>query len=124
MSKIDKIPFLGIVSKDGYVESYNYIEAEEWDFHHSLVLSKKGNKYYNEKDTLRFVRYTNSNVYTLEGSPALDPFNKGFEQIKIFVNHVLANGADPEIKLEVLDHKLEEEYDGKQLGKLKNWINS
>jgi len=118
----DKIPFLGIVSKDGYVESYNYIEAEECDFHHSFALSSTGNKYYDEEGTLRFVRYSNSDVYTLEGSPALDPFNKGFEQIKNFAKHVVANGADLAIEITVLDHKLGTEYDGKKLGTLENWI--
>jgi len=122
MKNLNNIPFIGIVAENGYVESYDYITAEEWDFHHSYVLSKEGITYYNSPNTLRFVRYSNSNIYTLEGSPSLDPFNKGFDQIKIFVNHVLVNGADPEIEIKVLDHELGTEYDGKKLGRLKNWI--
>jgi len=66
--------------------------------------------------------YKDSNTYTLEGGPALDPFGKGYEQIKLFIKHVLEKGADPLTKIEVAEHHLNTEWDGKPLGTLEDWI--
>lgn len=120
-NKMIDIPFIGIVSIDGYIESYDYKTAEEHDFHHSYILSEKGCRIYNEANTLRFVMYKGSNTYTLEGSPVLDPLGKGYEQIKLFIKHVLKEGAEPLTKIEVAKHHLNTEWDGKQLGTLKDW---
>lgn len=117
-----QVPFIGIVSKDGYVESYNYETAEKFDFHHSLALSEKGCKEYDKKETLRFVMYKGTNTYTLEGEPALDPFNNGFKQVQLFVKHALEKGATPDIKIKVAEHYLNTKWEGKLIGKLKDWI--
>lgn len=123
MSKVSKhIPFIGVVSNDGYVESYDYETAEKFDFHHSLALSERGCKVYEKNDTLRFVMYKGTNTYTLEGEAALDPFNEGFKQVQLFVNHVLQNGANPNIEIEVAQHYLNTEWEGRRIGKLKDWV--
>lgn len=121
MKKEINIPFLGIVSEDGYIESYDYKIAEECDFHHSFALSQKGCQIYDEPNTLRFIMYKGTNTYILEGSPSLDPFNKGYNQIKLFVAHVIGEGASLSTKIEVAEHYLNTEWEGKQIGTLKDW---
>lgn len=116
------IPFIGIVSEYGYIESYDYKTAEKHDFHHSFALSEKGCEIYNQKNTLRFVIYRGTALYVLEGSPSLDPFEKGYDQIKLFVSHALDNGADPELEIEVAEQYLGTKWEGKRIGKLLDWI--
>lgn len=118
---IEDIPFLGIVSVDGYIESYDYKTAEECDFHHSFALTEKGCEVYESDDTLRFVMYKGTNKYNLLGEPALDPFDKGRKQIKLFVKHVLDNGASEETEIEVAQHQLNTEWEGRVIGRLKDW---
>ena len=118
----NEIPFIGIVSKDGYVESYNYETAEKFDFHHSFALSERGCEEYDKNETLRFVMYKGTNTYTLEGEPALDPFHNGFKQVQLFAKHVLEKGATPDIQIEIGEHYLNTEWEGKLIGKLKDWI--
>lgn len=116
-AKVPKeIPFLGIVGKNGYKESYGYTKAEESDFHHSYALSPEGADVYNSDDTLRFVRYGNEKAYTLEGNPSLDPFGKGFKQIQQFADHVIENGASKDIPVKVAQQHLGTEFEGKTIG--------
>lgn len=115
-------PFLGIVAKNGYVESYDLTTAKRYDFHHSYALSIEGSKYYDDDNTLRFVKNVGDDKYTLEGSPALDPFGKGFMQVQIFARHCINAGATPDTLIAVADHALGTPYEGKIIGKLKDWI--
>ena len=92
------------------------------DFHHSNALSPQGQKYYDEDNTLRFVKYVGDDKYTLEGSPALDPFEKGFRQIQIFAKHCIKTGAAPNSLFAVADHALGTPYEGKIIGKLEDWV--
>lgn len=124
MKTFNQIPFLGIVAQDGYIESYDYDVASENDFHHSYCLSSQGIRYYRTEGTLRFVRYDNDPCYTLEGTPALSPFEQGFRQIQWFAKHCLQQGADPSTPIEVLDHGLGTPYEGKSLGTLQDWASS
>lgn len=117
------VPFVGLVSEDGYVESYGLENAARCDYHHNYTLSPKGIRYYYKDNTLRIVRYANEDKYTLEGSPVLDPFGKGFDQIRIFARHCLEYGAEPDVLIKVADHKLGTKYDGEILGSLKLWAN-
>lgn len=114
--------FLGIVGTNGYVEAYDYKTAEKYDFHHSNALSPKGQKYYDDDGTLRFVKYYGDCKYTLEGSPALDPFNKGLRQIRIFARYCVEAGSTPDTQLAVADHALGTPYEGKIIGKLEDWV--
>jgi len=115
-------PFLGIVAQNGYVEAYDFKTAEKYDFHHSYALSPQGQKYYDDDDTLRFVKYFGDSMYTLEGSPALDPFKKGFSQIKIFARYCVKAGSAPETLFAVADHELGTPYEGKIIGRLEDWV--
>ena len=121
-----KSPMVGIVTRDGYVESYNYSKGKKFDFHHNFIMSQKAittMEDIDDNNALRFIHYNkctqhDKNTYTLEGEPALDPFNKGAKQIKKFVEHVLENGADPTMEVEVLNHHLGSIWEGKTLGTL------
>ncbi|MGC7872090.1 hypothetical protein ACPUYX_11240 [Desulfosporosinus sp. SYSU MS00001] len=114
-------PFLGIVANNGYVESYDFETAQKFDFHHSYALSPLGQRYYDDDYTLRFVKYAGDNKYTLEGSPALDPFDKGFKQIRIFAQYCVNEGVSPDTFIAVADHALGTPYEGKVIGKLEDW---
>jgi hypothetical protein len=115
-------PFLGIVAKNGYLEAYDLKTAKNHDFHHSYALSPEGSKYYDDDDTLRFVKYYGDDEYTLEGSPALDPFNMGSKQIQIFAKYCIEAGASPNTPVTVADHALGTPYEGKNIGTLKDWV--
>ncbi|MFZ5967188.1 MAG: hypothetical protein ACOYVK_08430 [Bacillota bacterium] len=66
--------------------------------------------------------YKGTDTYTLEGEPALDPFHKGRNQIKQFVQHVLENGASEDTKIEIAQHHWNTEWEGKVVGRLKDWM--
>lgn len=125
MQDIKKLPFIGIVSKKGYTESYDYYKAKENDFHHSFCLSGEGLKYYDSDETLRFVLNGPHNGYenlhiALEGNPALDPFKSGKKQIKQMCELYLSFGADENISLKVEDHCLGTRYENEIIGSLKS----
>lgn len=117
-------PFVGIVTKDGYIESYNYKTAKKHDFHHSFIMSKRAKDAMgsiDDNNALRFIHYNkctpyDENTYVLEGEPALDPFGKGVKQLRKFVKHVLDNGAAPSMRVKVLNHHLGSDWDSKTLG--------
>ena len=121
MKEHKKTPFIGIVTKDGYLEWYDYYTAQENDFHHSFCLSERGLKEYDSDDTLRFVLNGPHNGYNrlciaLEGNPALDPYNTGRKQITIMRGLFLKLGADENISLKVEDHKLDTRFENKIIG--------
>lgn len=125
MKNVKKLPFIGIVSKDGYVESYDYYKAKENDFHHSFCLSEEGLKHYDSDETLRFVLNGPHNGYekihiALEGNPALDPFKSGKKQIKQMCELYLSFGADENISLKVEYHCLGTKYENEIIGSLKS----
>lgn len=115
-------PFVGLVSEDGYIESYGLEKAKECDYHHQYALSSKGLDYYDKQGTLRFVKYFGDNKYTLEGSPALDPFGVGYNYIRLFAKHCSDLGASLDTAIRIADHKLNTEYEGKEIGTLKDWL--
>jgi hypothetical protein len=116
------VPFLGIVGEKGYIESYDQDKAQKSDYHHSFALSIKGNEIYEQDSTLRFVRQGNSKTYTLEGGPTLDPFGKGFAQIKQFAAHVIKEGAPLDSPVSVGQQHLGTEFEGKSIGTLADFV--
>ena len=122
MTHAPEEPFVGLVSENGYIESYGLKKAKECDYHHQYALSQEGLKYYDSDNTLRFVKYSGDSIYTLEGSPALDPFGKGYIQIKLFAKHCVSLGADTNTPIRVADHALKTEYEGRIIGTLQEWV--
>ncbi len=117
----EAVPFVGLVSKEGYIESYSYQTAKQHDFHHSFVLSSKGETLYYRDDTLRFVQYPGSQTYTLEGGPSLAPFEAGERQVMLFAQHVLKRGASPKTPVVVAEQHMGTPYEGKCIGTLDAW---
>lgn len=121
--KDTEVPMVGIVTKDGHVESYSYKKAKQQDFHHTFLMTEKALDSFDFDSTLRFLHYDkctkfDKNMYTLEGDPALDPFGKGAKQMERFVSHVLKHGANPCMNVEIADHKMHTDYEGKIIGTL------
>lgn len=116
------IPFVGIVGINGHVESYDYETAEKNDFHHNFIMSQKGLDIYNNDDTLRFVMYSGSCIYTLEGGPSLDPFGAGETQIRIFASHALAKGAPLQTPIQIAEQNMLSEWEGRLIGSIEDWL--
>lgn len=119
---INNLPIIGIVLKDGHVESYDYITAVKNDFHHTFIMSSKDKDEIDYDSALRFVKLDGEGFYTLEGEPALDPHTIGKKQISIFAAHCIENGVDPTTRVKIKDHKLETYYEGKFIGALKDLL--
>lgn len=116
------IPIIGIVLKNGEVESYDYKTAVANNFHHSFIVTSKSMSEFDYDEALRFVKISNEDFYTLEGEPALNPFTTGKKQIKAFALHCIENGVDPNTKVKIKDHKLNTFYEGSLIGRLSDLI--
>ena len=114
------IPFVGIVSKEGYTESYDYKKAEKYDFHHDYIMSQKALQSFDYDKTLRFTYNKKDDAYKLEGVPSLDPFGKGSKQIKKFINHISKKGANPKTRIMIEDQRLNTPYEGTTIGTVEN----
>lgn len=117
---MDFMPIIGIVLENGCVESYDYETAVKYNFHHSFIMSLKGNSNINYDNTLRFVQLEGENFYTLEGEPALEPRTIGKKQISIFAAHCIEKGVNPNTRVKIKDHKLGTYYEGLVIGCLKD----
>lgn len=119
-----KPPFIGMVTADGKVESYNYEQAKRADFNHSMVVSDM--KAYDKDSTLRFVRNDNSDTFTLEGNVAIDPTTpESKKQLALFAKEMIDRGADPNMKVKLADQKLpanEAKFQGLVIGKLNDFL--
>jgi hypothetical protein len=121
-SKEKDIPFIGVVLKNGYVESYDYKTAVLNNFHHSFMITSKTLSQYDCDEMLRFVKIFGEGYYTIEGEPALNPFTSGKKQISIFATYCVEKGADLDIKIKIKDHKLNTYYEGSFIGRLKDFV--
>lgn len=118
-----KFPFIGIISRDGYLEVYDEKHSRENQNRHYQCLSSEGRKYYERDDTLRFILGGwNGSSYLLLGEPALDPFNTGRHQIEAFATHAIQQGASPQTKVVVGNHHLGTKYEGKIIGRLEMFL--
>lgn len=116
------IPFIGIISKDGYIEYYDELTAEMNDYHHSFCLSEKGLEYYDDDSTLRFIYYEEDKQINILGDPALDPFEKGLIQLKKMCELLKSNGVPSTTDIFVEQHHLNTKYENKVIGQLKTFI--
>lgn len=120
-------PIIGVVAPDGYIEGYTLRVAKEADFHHHFALSSKGLNYYeNVDDSLRWIWYEaggkfDKHTVTLEGNTILDPYGKGKKQIQQFADHMIDQGAHPDMGIDIAQMKLGTEFEGKSIGTLRDW---
>lgn len=119
---LPKIPFVGIVTRDGYIESYNYETGEKNDFHHSFIMSDRALTDFEVDSTLRFT--LGSDHYYLEGHPAIDPNRYGQRQIRQFARYAMAHGAPADIPIYIADMKMRTAYEGRSIGTLGDWGSS
>ncbi|NGY88300.1 hypothetical protein F6Y05_35425 [Bacillus megaterium] len=115
------IPFLGILSQNGYTEYYDELTAEKNDFHHSFCLSEEGLEKYDNDNTLRFIYYLEDNLLNIKGNAALDPFNKGKILMRNMTKLLIEKGIPSDASVFVENHYLNTQYEGKIIGKLYNF---
>jgi hypothetical protein len=115
------IPIIGIVLKNGEVESYDYKTAANNNFHHSFIVTSKGISALDYDESLRFVKIPSEDFYTLEGEPSLEPFTTGKKQVIAFASHCIERGIDPNTKVKIKDHKLNTFYEDSIIGRLKDF---
>lgn len=107
--KKNNLPFVGVISKEGYIEHYTYQVAEENDFHAYFCLTEKGGELFDDEETLVFTLnskvngYENTHIY-ITGNPSLDPLDAGRKQITLMCD--IFRKINPNIDLEIYAEKL------------------
>ncbi|MFW6008651.1 MAG: hypothetical protein ACOCP8_05225 [archaeon] len=118
----NKKPFIGIVTSNNEVESYNREEAEKHDYHHTFIFSEEGLQQFDNDDTLRFVVYDNNNYITIEGNSSLDPFGDGYKQIQLMAQEYNKYGFNMDIV--VANQHMGTRYEGKKIGNVSDFLNN
>lgn len=117
-------PFIGYLAKNGKTEFFPETEAKAADYHHSHLV--KDMDAYDQDSTLRFVRMSSENKYTIAGDAAIDPFEstQNVKQIQTLARKLIDAGADPQAPIIVEDMalpKVEAPYQGKAIGTLQKF---
>lgn len=115
------IPFIGIITKSGYIEYYDELTAEKYDYHHSYCLSEEGLEYYEQDSTLRFTYYEKEKEIVIKGIPSLSPFIDGCYQLKKLAELFFKHNIPRDTSIYVEQQYLNTQYEGKEIGKLFNF---
>ncbi len=118
---LSKWSAIGVVTPKGYITSYPKNKLDEYE-HHSFILDEEDMDLWKDYDeNMRFVLY-GKNVIGLKGKPSLRPFQRrNYQMIKDLSKYLMENGVSPDTALRIDKQKMNSEFEGEEIGKLKDF---